>query len=346
MKKDPLSPSQETNKVKDNSSPAKPPSNPMMLNWLNKANAKKQSETENKNKSTINKNETKTSSIIKSPVKKEETTNKKETTKSATATTKTSPKTKKISPKATSETSTKKASTATKTKSAKHLIEDDDDEDDFEIISEKKSKTSSSKSNKEKASVASDKDDKTKTTPGKKGGSKFYAAYMRREGPKNPGSKRIPIGKKDCFAGLKFLVTGVMDSLDRQECQRIIEKYGGSCISGVTKKLDYLIVGQDAGQSKLNKADELNVKQISEDQFLELICQKSGITNPKYEDDGDEQMQMDVDEEIKYESKEEEEIAAKPSTKIAKKPNLKLLDESDEDEKPSNKKTTPKKLNG
>lgn len=345
MKKDPLSPSQETNKI----SPARPQSNPMMLNWLNKANAKKQSESENKNKSTADKNETKTTSVVKSPIKKEETTSKKEATKSATAAAKTSPKTKKTSPKKESETSTKKtSSTATKTKSTKHSIKDDDDEDDFEIVSEKKSKTtSSSKSSKEKASAASEKDETTKTTPGKKGGSKFYAAYMRREGPKNPGSKRIPIGKKDCFAGLKFLVTGVMDSLDRQECQRIVEKYGGSCISGVTKKLDYLIVGQDAGQSKLNKADELNIKQISEDQFLELICKKSGITNPKYEDEGDDQMQMDVDEDIKKEPEEDEEVVVqKSSSKSGKRPNLKLLDESDEDEKPPSKKTTPKKLNG
>ena len=66
---------------------------------------------------------------------------------------------------------------------------------------------------------------------------------MRRDGPKNPGSKPIPIGKPDCFSGLKFLMTGVLDSMDRDECKKIVEKYGGSCISGVTKKLNYLITG-------------------------------------------------------------------------------------------------------
>ena len=53
-------------------------------------------------------------------------------------------------------------------------------------------------------------------------------------------------------------------------------------ISGVTKKLDYLIVGEDAGQSKLEKANELNIKQINEDQFLELICQKRVISIRDY----------------------------------------------------------------
>lgn len=128
---------------------------------------------------------------------------------------------------------------------------------------------------------------------------------MRREGPKNPGSKPIPIGKKECFAGLKFLTTGVLDSLDRDECKTIIEKYGGSMISGVTKKLDYLIVGEDAGQSKLDKAKELNVKQLNEDEFLKLICTKSGITNPKYENNDVEMMSLDDDNaNIKTESEE------------------------------------------
>ena len=52
-------------------------------------------------------------------------------------------------------------------------------------------------------------------------------------------------------------------------------------------QLDYLIVGEDAGDSKLSKARELDVKQINEDQFLQLICDKSGIKKEavKYEED-------------------------------------------------------------
>ena len=49
------------------------------------------------------------------------------------------------------------------------------------------------------------------------------------------------------------------------------------------KKLDYLIVGVDAGESKLTKARELNAKQINEDQFLQLICDRSDINQPTYE---------------------------------------------------------------
>jgi len=82
------------------------------------------------------------------------------------------------------------------------------------------------------------------TVKEKKPGNKFYAAYMHRSGPKAPGSKPIPVGRPGCFDGLKFLVSGVLESMERDECKRIIEKYGGACISGVTKKLDYLVVGK------------------------------------------------------------------------------------------------------
>ena len=85
--------------------------------------------------------------------------------------------------------------------------------------------------------------------------------------------------------------------MDREECKGIIEKYGGSCISGVTKKLDYLIVGEDGGQSKIEKATELNIKQINEDEFLQLICTKSGIKNPTYESSVDVEMQPNEEKE-------------------------------------------------
>lgn len=186
----------------------------------------------------------------------------------------------------------KKQTTATKSKK-KTEIDDDDDEYEEDV--------KSSKATSKKSKSTTEKADSSTTTGAKKPANKYYAAYMRREGPKNPGSKPIPIGKKNCFEGLKFLITGVLDSIDRDECKNIVEKYGGSVVSGVTKKLDYLIVGEDAGEAKLSKADELNIKKINEDEFLKLICEKSGITNPKYE--GDDQ-QMNVDEEEAEPTKE------------------------------------------
>jgi replication factor C subunit 1 len=172
-------------------------------------------------------------------------------------------------------------------------------------------------------------DGEKKKAAGGGGGNKFYAAFMRREGPKNPGSKPIPIGKKNCFNGLKFLVTGVLDSIERDDCKRIVEQYGGQMTSGITKKLDYLIVGSDAGQSKLDKAKEMNIKMLNEDEFLQLICTKSRITNPKYE--GEVEMLMDT-EEMKEEVKKEAASSSSSSSSSQKLKSLKIDEDDVQDE--------------
>jgi DNA ligase (NAD+) len=51
----------------------------------------------------------------------------------------------------------------------------------------------------------------------------------------------------------------------------MVEQIGGALLSGVSSKLNYLVVGEDAG-SKLEKAKKINtVKIITEDQFLKMI---------------------------------------------------------------------------
>lgn len=72
------------------------------------------------------------------------------------------------------------------------------------------------------------------------------------------------------FIGKAFLATGKLTHFKRQEIKDIVEKLGGTNISGVSKKLDYLIVGENPG-SKLKKAEELGtVKILTEEEFLEL----------------------------------------------------------------------------
>ena len=50
---------------------------------------------------------------------------------------------------------------------------------------------------------------------------------MQRSGPSAPGSKEIPAGKDGCLFGKVFVVTGVLDSLEREEVHDLIKKYGG-----------------------------------------------------------------------------------------------------------------------
>ncbi|MCU7552597.1 NAD-dependent DNA ligase LigA [Chitinophagaceae bacterium LB-8] len=73
--------------------------------------------------------------------------------------------------------------------------------------------------------------------------------------------------------GLNFLFTGTMAKLKRSEAEELVESNGGKIVSGVSSKLNYLVVGEDAG-SKLEKAKKIaSIKIISEDDFLKMINQ-------------------------------------------------------------------------
>jgi len=71
--------------------------------------------------------------------------------------------------------------------------------------------------------------------------------------------------------GLSFLFTGTMPTLKRSDAEEMVEQNGGKIASGVTSKLNYLVVGDDAG-SKLEKAKKINtIKIISEAEFLKML---------------------------------------------------------------------------
>ena len=73
------------------------------------------------------------------------------------------------------------------------------------------------------------------------------------------------------LAGQTFLFTGTMNKLKRSDAEALAESKGGKILSGVSNKLNYLVVGEDAG-SKLEKAKKITtVKIISEDDFIQLI---------------------------------------------------------------------------
>ncbi len=73
------------------------------------------------------------------------------------------------------------------------------------------------------------------------------------------------------LAGQTFLFTGTLNKLKRSEAEALAEENGGKIVSGVSSKLNYLVVGEDAG-SKFEKAKKINtIKIISEDEFLGLI---------------------------------------------------------------------------
>lgn len=74
----------------------------------------------------------------------------------------------------------------------------------------------------------------------------------------------------DRFAGKTFVLTGTLPTLKRDEAKALIEKYGGKASGSVSKKTDFVLAGEEAG-SKLTKAQQLGIKIISEEEFMQMI---------------------------------------------------------------------------
>lgn len=72
------------------------------------------------------------------------------------------------------------------------------------------------------------------------------------------------------FEGKTFVLTGTLSQFTRTQASEIIETYGGKTSSSVSKKTDFVLAGEAAG-SKLQKAQDLGVKIISEDEFSAMI---------------------------------------------------------------------------
>ena len=72
------------------------------------------------------------------------------------------------------------------------------------------------------------------------------------------------------LSGKKFVVTGKFDGVSRDEIVELIEKNGGEAMGSVSKKTDFLIVGENAG-SKLAKAESLGIKTLTLDEFMDMI---------------------------------------------------------------------------
>ena len=71
------------------------------------------------------------------------------------------------------------------------------------------------------------------------------------------------------LAGKSFVITGGLSSMSRDEAKKKLQSLGATVSGSVSKKTDYVIVGEEPG-SKADKAKELGVKTINEKEFLKL----------------------------------------------------------------------------
>ncbi|CAN7038187.1 unnamed protein product [Brassica rapa subsp. trilocularis] len=184
---------------------------------------------------------------------------------------------------------------------------DDDDDDDFEVPSAKKTrdstpskklKTGSGRGVATKAVDNDEADDgedaQEKDTPVKSGGrgrggraasgastggrggggGRGRGGFMNfgeRKDPPHKGEKEVPEGSPDCLAGLTFVISGTLDSLEREEAEDLIKRHGGRVTGSVSKKTTYLLCDEDIGGKKSEKAKELGTEFLTEDGLFDMI---------------------------------------------------------------------------
>jgi DNA ligase (NAD+) len=82
--------------------------------------------------------------------------------------------------------------------------------------------------------------------------------------------KPVKARKDSALAGKIFVLTGGLASMSRDEARRKLQALGAKVTDSVSKKTDYVVVGEDPG-SKADKARTLGVATLDEKQFLKLL---------------------------------------------------------------------------
>ncbi|KAL1204243.1 Replication factor C subunit 1 [Cardamine amara subsp. amara] len=181
----------------------------------------------------------------------------------------------------------------------------DDDDDDFDVPISRKTRDSTPSKKLKSASgrgIASKtvdneedddgEDDQEKKTPlksggrgrggraasgtstggrGRGGGRGGFMNFGERKDPPHKGEKEVPEGTPDCLAGLTFVISGTLDSLEREEAEDLIKRHGGRVTGSVSKKTTYLLCDEDIGGRKSEKAKELGTKFLTEDGLFDMI---------------------------------------------------------------------------
>tara|TARA_R110002050_G_scaffold74772_5_gene160216 strand:+ start:29300 stop:31318 length:2019 start_codon:yes stop_codon:yes gene_type:complete len=79
------------------------------------------------------------------------------------------------------------------------------------------------------------------------------------------------IGQTNILEGQSIVITGVFESISRNELKKLIEDNGGKVSSSISSKTSYIVAGDNMGPSKREKAEKLNISLINEYEFLQLI---------------------------------------------------------------------------
>uniref|UniRef100_A0A1D1YZI7 Replication factor C subunit 1 n=1 Tax=Anthurium amnicola TaxID=1678845 RepID=A0A1D1YZI7_9ARAE len=106
---------------------------------------------------------------------------------------------------------------------------------------------------------------------GRGGGRGGFMNFGERKDPPHKGEKEVPEGAPDCLAGLTFVISGTLDSLEREEAEDLIKRHGGRVTGSVSKKTNFLLAEEDIGGRKATKAKELGTAFLTEDGLFDMI---------------------------------------------------------------------------
>ncbi len=81
------------------------------------------------------------------------------------------------------------------------------------------------------------------------------------------------VAKSDLLAGQSVVISGVFAHHSRDEYKEMIERNGGKNVGSVSKSTSFILAGENMGPSKLEKAQKLGVRLVSEDEFLQMLQQ-------------------------------------------------------------------------
>lgn len=81
----------------------------------------------------------------------------------------------------------------------------------------------------------------------------------------------IPQGRDNCLNGLSIVFTGALPRLDRTQCEQLAARYGARIVKSISGKTSLVVIGNDAGPSKVKKIKQLKTKCIDEQGFIDLI---------------------------------------------------------------------------
>ena len=98
-----------------------------------------------------------------------------------------------------------------------------------------------------------------------------FVERLRRYGLQMEIGEQQKQAQSDKLAGQSIVISGVFQHHSRDEYKALIEQHGGKNVGSISNKTSFILAGDNMGPAKLEKAQKLGIRIMSEDEFLQLI---------------------------------------------------------------------------